>query len=276
VDGVWNKTGATLTLNVRPHFWQTWWFGALAVMGVLISVGGGIRFVEKRKIQTQMRQLEHERTLERERARIAQDLHDDLGASLSRISLLSDMAKANHAKQPGNGEGHVEKISELAGQTLRALDEIVWAVRPGSDSLQSLVEYIAHFANEMFKGNGVRCRLDLPDHVPDRSLPPEMRHNIFLVAKEALTNSMRHAFAREICVQIKTTPDSFELMIKDDGRGFNPTDAANVNDGNGLANMRHRAEAMAGHFELQALPGKGTVMHLSVGLSASEAASKRI
>ena len=211
------------------------------------------------------------RPLERERARIAEDLHDDLGASLSRISLLSDMARSKPAAHPN---ADVEKISELASQTLRALDEIVWAVRPGSDSLQSLVEYIAHFANEMFKGNGVRCRLDLPDNLPARSLPPEMRHNIFLIAKEALTNSIRHASAREVCVQIKATTDSFDMLIKDDGRGFNQAGPLSSVDGNGLANMHHRAEVIGGKLELQTAPGKGTFVRLRVGLDRSGNLSK--
>jgi len=265
-DGTWNQSGAAVTFNIQRHFWQTWWFAGLAAIGLFIVFGGGVRFVEKRKLLEQMRNLERERALEKERARIAQDLHDDLGASLSRISLLSDMAKAKPAGQPS---ADVEKISELASQTLRALDEIVWAVRPGSDSLQSLVEYIAHFASELFKGGAVRCRLDLPDNLPNRSLPPEMRHNIFLIAKEALTNSMRHSAAREICVEIKTSNDSLDLIIKDDGRGFDATGPLSSVDGNGLANMHNRAAAIGGKLELQAAPGKGTFVRLRVGLSGN-------
>ena len=88
---------------------------------------------------------------------------------------------------------------------MRALEEIVWAVRPGSDSLQSLVEYIAHFANELFEDNPTRCRLDLPHDLPTRPLPPDMRHNIFLIVKEALTNALKHAGAKEVRVQAKVS-----------------------------------------------------------------------
>jgi signal transduction histidine kinase len=267
-DGVWNETGASLTLNVLPYFWQTSWFLAAVAIGLFASVVGSVRFIEKRKAHRQLRQLERERTLERERARIAQDLHDDLGASLSRISLLSDMAMAETRSHAPNG-GHVDKISQLAGQTLRALDEIVWAVRPGSDSLQSLVEYIAHYAGELFKGNGVRCRLDLPDTLPARSLPPDMRHNIFLIAKEALTNSMKHAAAREVSVQIQATAGHLEILIRDDGHGFDLTASPGVRDGNGLMNMRQRAQAIGGTLDLQTQQGKGTSVRLCVALAGN-------
>jgi signal transduction histidine kinase len=165
--------------------------------------------------------------------------------------------------------GHVDKISQLAGQTLRALDEIVWAVRPGSDSLQSLVEYIAHYAGELFKGNGVRCRLDLPDTLPARSLPPDMRHNIFLIAKEALTNSMKHAAAREVSVQIQATAGHLEILIRDDGHGFDLTASPGVRDGNGLMNMRQRAQAIGGTLDLQTQQGKGTSVRLCVALAGN-------
>jgi signal transduction histidine kinase len=265
-DGVWNEVPARLAFAVLPHFWQTWWFYGGAIVTVFLGVGGTIRFLEKRKVQRRLEQLEHERTLERERARIAQDLHDDLGASLSRISLLSDMARAGQGGVAPGGE-HVDKISQLAGQTLRALDQIVWAVRPGSDTLQSVVDYIAHFANELFKGTGVRCRLDLPEELPARQLPPEMRHNIFLIAKEALTNAFKHSFAREISIQIRATSDSLAVLIQDDGSGFDPDAEPGERDGNGLENMRQRAAAIGAQLQIASAPGKGTTIRLAVDFS---------
>lgn len=265
-DGVWNESPATLAFVVRPHFWQTWWFLAFAALTAFVGVGGSIRFIEKRKVQRQVEHLEHERALERERSRIAQDLHDDLGASLSRISLLSDMAQSG---QPDRSQTavHVARISQLANHTLRALDEIVWAVRPGSDTLQSVVEYIAHFANELFKGNGVRCRLDLPENLPPRQLPPEMRHNIFLIAKEALTNAFKHSAAHEISVQIKVTGSRFEMQIQDDGRGFHAGGAPSERDGNGLENLRQRAESIGAALQMNSAPGRGTTITLTVDLA---------
>jgi ligand-binding sensor domain-containing protein/signal transduction histidine kinase len=264
-DGVWNSSGASVPLIVLRPLWQEWWFISAAAVGLIALSGGALRVVVKRKMQRRVAQLERERVLEQERARIAQDLHDDLGSSLTRISLLSGLAREdkNDSRQV---EAHVNKISQSAAQTLRALEEIVWAIRPGSDSLQSLVEYIAHFANELFDGDGVRCRLDLPADLPSRPLPPEMRHNIFLVVKEALTNSLKHAGAHEVQVRAKVSGDALEIEVQDDGKGF---DTLGQSRGNGLGNMRRRAQAMGGHVDIDSAPGRGTTVKLLLHLTAA-------
>jgi ligand-binding sensor domain-containing protein/signal transduction histidine kinase len=262
-DGVWNETGATMALTVEPHFWQVRWFIGLAAAGLLASVVGIVRFVEKRRLHHRLKQLEQERSLERERARIAQDLHDDLGSSLARISLLSGLVKADK-DNPLQVETHAGKLSQSADQTVRALEEIVWAVRPDSDSLQSLVEYIAHFASELFEGNATRCRLDLPHDLPMRPLPPDMRHNIFLIVKEALTNALKHAAAKEVRVQTKADARSLEILIQDDGKGFEPAPPTPEGKRHGLGNMRHRAETIGGTLTLQSTPLGGTLVRLIV------------
>jgi len=262
-SGAWNPVPATLSFTVRPQFWQTWWFIGLAALSLVGSVSGAARLVEKRKLHQRLHALEQERTLERERARIAQDLHDDLGASLTRVSLLSDLVKADK-DNPAQVETHASKISLSAHQTVRALEEIVWALRPGSDSLQSLIEYIAHFASELFEGDGAHCRLDLQHDLPQRSLPPEMRHNLFLIVKEALTNALKHAAAKEVRVQARAGVDWVEFLVEDDGRGFHPQEPVRNGKRQGLGNMQQRAEAMGGVLEIKSTPGKGTCVRLRV------------
>lgn len=246
------------------HFWQTWWFTALVAAGALAVVIGGVRLADKRKYQQRLRLAEQERALERERGRIAQDLHDELGSLLARISLLSGLARQDMG-DPRQVITHVNKIGQAADETVRALEEIVWAVRPGSDSLQSLVEYIAHFSNELFEGNGTRCRLDLPPDLPAIALLPEMRHNIFLVVKEALTNVLKHANAKEVHLQAKASADVMEFTVKDDGGGFDREKVARESKRNGLSNMQRRADEMGGKLSIEATPG-GTTVRLVVNL----------
>jgi len=269
-DGSWNQTGIALAFLVMPHFWQTWWFIGSSSLGLLFLVGGIVRGVEKRKTQRHLRRMEQEQALQRERARIAEDLHDDLGSSLARISLLSGLISAD-TQHPGQVEMHAKNISQSADETVRALEEIVWAVRPGSDSLQSLVEYIAHFANELFADSATRCRLDLPHDLPARTLPPEMRHNIFLIVKEALTNVFRHASAKEVQVRAKATPRSLEIVVQDDGEGFVPQSAS---PGHGSTNMRNRAAALGGRLTTETKPGAGTRVQLEVEFPAMEEKGK--
>ena len=248
---------------IVTHFWQSWWFISLMVLALLGVGGAWVRVVEKKKFQFHLQRARQERALEQERARIAQDLHDDLGSSLTRISLLSDLAKSDRGDTK-QMEAHVEGISQSAKQSVRALEEIVWAVRPGSDSLQSLVEYIAHVGNEMFAGSPTSCRLDLPHDLPARPLPPEVRHNIFLIVKEAMTNSLKHANAREVHVQAKTSAAALEITVQDDGRGFDASNPPGEGQRNGLGNMRRRAQAIHADLNLESAPGKGTTVKVTV------------
>jgi signal transduction histidine kinase len=242
---------------VVVRFWQTWWFTALTAVVVLACVGTTVRVVERRRYQLRLQLAEQERALEQERARIAQDLHDELGSLLTRISLLGGLLKADK-DSPGQVEVHAHKITQSADLTVRALEEIVWAVRPGSDTLQSLVEYLAHFSNELFEGSPTKCRLDLPQDLPSRALPPDVRHNIFLIAKESLTNALRHANASTVFVQVKADSKQFMLTIADDGKGFDPQSPADSGQHNGLENMKRRAETVGGQLLVNSAPGKGT------------------
>jgi len=249
---------------VVVRFWQTWWFSTLLALFVVAAVGATVRVVERRKYQLQLQRAEQQHALEQERARIAQDLHDELGSTLTRLSLLSDLVKVDKDK-PEQVETHASKLSQAADQTVRALEEIVWAVRPGSDTLQSLVDYIVHFANELFEGNTTRCRLDLPHDLPALALPPDLRHNIFLIVKEALTNALKHSDAGEVQVHAKISGLTLEILVQDDGKGF---DSSSLVEGrrNGLGNMRRRAEVIGAKLELQSAVGGGTTMKLLVTL----------
>jgi signal transduction histidine kinase len=246
---------------VVVRFWQTWWFFASLFGVALLSVTAAVRFLERRKFQRRLYWAEREQAVERERARIARDLHDELGSSLARISLLSNLVKLDKDK-PAEVATHADKLAQSANQTVRALEEIVWAVRSGSDSLQSLMDYIAHFAGELSEERATRCRLDLPAHVPERALPPEYRHNVFLVVKEAITNAIKHAQAREVLVRASVSGDQLEIEITDDGRGFDSTCAPDTTIRNGLQNMRQRAAGIQGDLEIESRPNRGTTIRL--------------
>src|SRR5207237_10090099 len=167
--------------------WQTWWFQAAAILSGAGAVAGAARWITRRRVRTRLQQLERQQALERERARIARDIHDDLGASLTRISMLSQTVR-------GELEDHqqaaldADQIYSTARELTRAMDEIVWAVNPKHDSLDSLVTYLGRFAQTFLSGAGIRCRLDVPLHLPSWALTAEIRHNLFLAFKETLNN----------------------------------------------------------------------------------------
>ena len=248
---------------VVVYFWQTWWFDGGLALFILGSVIFTVRVWEKRKFQLQLQRMEKQHALEQERTRIAQDLHDELGSLLTRISLLGGLLQADR-HNPAQVEVHAEKIAQSADQTVLALEEIVWAVRPGSDTLQSLVDYLVHFANETFSAGNTRCRLDFPPDLPVQALPPDVRHNIFLIGKEALTNVLKHSRAAVVNFQIKVADRELVMVIADDGRGFDLAAAATNGRHNGLVNMRRRAEAVGGQLTFITKPGQGARVEFRV------------
>jgi signal transduction histidine kinase/ligand-binding sensor domain-containing protein len=270
-DGVWNTRGVTLSLTVLPFFWQTWWFLALAGFVVITAVAGIVRHETRRRMQRRIEHWERQHAIEKERARIAQDIHDDIGASLTRITMLSQSDPADAARSPQTIEA-LERIYDTAGEVTRALDEIVWAVDPRHDSLDSLVCYMGKFAQDFLGAAHVRCRLDLPVSLPAWPLTTEVRHHLFLAFKEALNNALKHSGAREVRVSLLIRADAFELSVIDDGRGFDrqdgPDPAKRAVLGNGLKNLRTRLVEIGGRCEVASEAGMGTRVTFIVAIPA--------
>ena len=214
-----------------------------------------VHSVSVRRLRTQMRQLEQQAALHKERARIAKDIHDDLGASLTQIGLLGELARQDRA-EPDKASHHLEKISGIARQVLKSLDEIVWAVNPRNDTLAHLIDYAGQFAVDYLRVAGIRCRLDLPAHVPSRELSTDVRHNLFLLVKESIHNVVKHAHASEVWLRVVTTEAQLRLSVEDDGRGFEkpPGDPG----ADGLRNMRQRIADIGGECRIESQAGAGT------------------
>jgi signal transduction histidine kinase/ligand-binding sensor domain-containing protein len=268
-DGVWDEAGATLAFVVLPHFWQTWWFRLLAALTVIALVAGSVWFISRRRMRLKLERIERQQTLERERTRIAKDIHDHLGANLTRISLLSQSAYSE-LKNPEQAAAQLDRIYDTARELTRSMDEIVWAVNPQHDTLDSLASYLGNFAQEYLGPLHIRCRLDLPLHLPHWPITAEMRHNVFLAFKEALHNVVKHSTAQEVSVSLATDDTGFYLAVRDNGQGFDPaTVPARPRRGNGLDNMRQRLEKIGGSCEIQSAPGSGTEIKFRVSVPAS-------
>ncbi len=274
-DGVWNTEGASLAFTIAPFFWQTWWFIGVSVAAATTGVAFSARHFTRRRMQRRMELLERQHALERERARIAQDIHDDVGASLSRIAMLSQPAPGDLA-DPERASAMLSRIYKTAREVMRALDEIVWAVDPRHDTLDSLVDYMGKYAQHFFDPTNVRCRLDLPVQVPAWPLSTEIRHNLFLAFKEALNNAAKHATADEVRISFGLRSDSFVLTVQDNGRGFeigraDSSESDRVISGSGLANMKARLARIGGRCEISSCRGEGTSISLIVGVTDQHA-----
>ena len=219
-----------------------------------------VRRWSHRRLQRKLARLEHDSALGRERARIAQNLHDDLGARLTRISLLTQSAQKNE------GELQLDKIYRTDSDLTQSMDEIVWAVNPKNDDLENIANYIAEFAQGYLSDVGLRCRVLLPDTLPAHKLGAQFRHHLFLTCKEALNNIAKHAHATDVVIELQVRGDDLILTITDNGIGlFNTTDIPSRR--NGLKNMRSRMESIGGTFDILPAEPHGTTLSLTARLT---------
>lgn len=262
-DGQWGSFVYQLPITARVFFWQSpTFFWIAGVLGLVSSLGLG-QLVARRKAQRQMERLRLESALAGERARIAQDLHDDLGAELSSIAMLADLARQDQPLDRSSNS-RLNEITTQARQTVRRLEEIVWAVNPANDSLESFIGFFCKFAQAYLELAGVTSRFDIPNSLPEYSLTTGLRHHLFLAAKEAVHNAVRHGSPTEVHLGMEVVDDTFRLIIRDNGRGFD--DSPERSASHGSANMMRRMKEIGGTFQRDSLPGKGTVVELGISL----------
>ncbi|MEO1630255.1 MAG: two-component regulator propeller domain-containing protein [Bacteroidota bacterium] len=276
-DGVWNETGVAVPVVVAPWFWQTVWFQLLlgiALVGLVAFVAWSF---SHRAYQRRLAQMEAQQALERERARISRDMHDEVGASLTEIAILSELAQL-HAAQPHHNEspggdgapaalppaaaGRLQQIAATSRATLDAIGQIVWALNPRNDRLDHLVAYLRESAAQALEPTGLDVVLRFPESVPPRSVTTEFRRNVFLVLREAVHNLVKHAGAQRVTVTVTVTGEALTLTVEDDGQGF----ASGRRFGNGLGNMRERAEEIGGALTVESELGAGTRIRLAAPL----------
>jgi signal transduction histidine kinase len=282
--GVWSMgvelAGFELLLSspsdIRVLARPPWWTlrRLLVIVGVLACVLAATmlwvtqlrRQVEQRGAELALRiqekeQVEHQRAIEQERARIAQDLHDELGSGITEISMLAARAKSAAASDERRGQ-FLEEALARAREMVTALDEIVWAMDPHHDSLSSLVSYFSLYADRFLGLAGIGWRLEGDAVTPDRLMGSRPRYQLFLVFKEALNNVVRHAGAGEVRVRFAVERDGLCLEICDNGRGL-PQDGA-FETMSGISNMKARIERMGGRFDLVSSAARGTTVQLQL------------
>ena len=255
-DGDWSEP-VTATVIVPAFFWETLWF-RLGLLGMAIAVAGyGVRVIDRRRAARQLIAQEQRYAIERERTRIARDLHDDIGAGLTEMALLSDLAKTESAGD------QLDQIFRRSRELAQALDEIVWAVNPRNDTLEGLLSFLAEFAQVFLSAAGIACRLDFPRDPPTVTLRPNIRHHLCLAVKEALNNAVKHAGATEVHLRVELLRQELTVTISDNGSGF--TGAAPVGH-DGLENLQTRLREIAGAAQLSSTPDTGTRIVLTVQL----------
>jgi signal transduction histidine kinase len=259
VDAFGRLTGVEDSVNllVPEPLWKTPWFIAILVLfgsGLTIGVS---RYFVWRRMRREMLRLQHQRALEQERLRIARDIHDDLGARVTQISLLSGMSRNNDSLDKARRD--FDRISEMSRELVTALYETVWAVSPENDNLEALGSYLSQMANRLCEQTTLRCRFHVTGLPTEVQLSSQTRHNITMAVKEAIHNTIKHAHASEVTITITHANDQLEIIVQDNGRGFAP---GAPTEGNGLGNMRQRLAGVGGDCTVESRPGDGTTVRI--------------
>ncbi len=242
-DGVSSEPIA-VAFTVLPPFWRRGWFVGATMVALLGTVVGATRL--------RLRRLA---ALQRVRERISADLHDELGLSLSRIAMLSEVARR---RAGAAAEEELVAIGDSARELIDATSDMAWALDPRRDDLGSLMARLRRLASDVFEGAGVSWSFEAPEECDQLPIRAEVRRHLLLILKEALHNAARHAHARTVRLEIAVREGWLDAEVRDDGRGFDPAAKRAGADGSGLAGMARRAAELGGEVDVISMPGRGT------------------
>jgi signal transduction histidine kinase len=265
LDVFGNPSGAesVIYLSVPAPLWRRPWFLALAILAACAALFAVYRYMVHRKMHAELVLIRQETMLEQERLRIARDIHDDLGARATHISLLSAMAE-EHATSSEKARASFEQISTLTRDLVFALYQTVWAVNPENDNVDALANHLCQIATKLCEPAKLSCRLHVSELPHPSPISSDVRHQISMTVGEAINNAVKHAGAKELSVSLSIENSALVIQVRDDGRGF---DLATVSAGNGLGNMHRRIEEIGGALEIESAVGQGTLVRLTLPLS---------
>ena len=256
-DGKWTAP-TQIRITVVPPFWKTAWFKAIAIIVFL----GLVYLVFRIRVQTIKRQQEQKLQLHTVRDKIARDLHDDVGASLSSIRMYSEAIRMQVKEKVPEADTVLGKMSENAREIVENMADIVWAINPRNDSLQFMEDRMHAFIAAVCGSKNIIPHFN-QINFHELKLPMEMRKNIFLIFKEAVNNSAKYSACKNLYLNLEKSEDIFKLVITDDGKGFDET---NIVFGNGLQSMKKRAAEIGGDLFVRSKPGEGTSIKLTLPL----------
>jgi signal transduction histidine kinase len=246
-EGTHSITPASFEFRILPPFWQRWWFIASLLIMTAAAIYGVYRYRVSRLLE-----------MERMRTRIATDLHDDIGANLTRISLLSEVAK----QESGNGK-MLSSISDIARESVSSMNDIVWAISPEHDSLLDLTRRMRQHADDVFTFREIDLQFNAPSSDSDLKLSVGVRRDLLLIFKEAVNNAVRHSDCSRVVIDFLVENSVLSLQIKDDGKGI---DSSLQTEGQGLRSMKRRALALGGELIIDSQRGEGTTVKFELPL----------
>ncbi|HZI48177.1 MAG TPA: ATP-binding protein, partial [Pyrinomonadaceae bacterium] len=242
---------AIITFRVLPPIWLRWWFLTLAALAVGFIVYTVYRYRMKRLLE-----------VANMRTRIATDLHDDIGANLTRISILSEVAKQQFGNGHDKSRNPLTSIAEIARESVASMSDIVWAIDPQRDSLRDLVRKMRQHADEVFTLRNIDLEFNASEQ--DLKLGVNLRRDLLLIFKEAVSNAARHANCSRVVIDLTVDNGRLLLRLSDNGRGFDPTAES---AGHGLISMQRRTQRLGGTYEIDSVQNRGTMISVNLPLA---------
>ncbi len=254
-DGVWNENETILEIIILPAWYQTWWFKLMCLLGMISAIYALYRY----KVQQLLK-------LQKLRNHIASDLHDELGSTLSSISLSADLIENSIGNKAPEAKLLLRQISNNVSQMMESMSDIVWTINSKNDSFKSIIRRMRSFAAEMLEPVDMEFTFHVQHGVEDMKLDMQQRKNVYLVFKESIHNIVKYSRAHQIHIDLVKEKDYMKLSVEDDGIGFDTNTISNEFGGNGLYNMRKRAEELKGHIQILSEKTKGTqvVMYFKI------------
>lgn len=248
-DGVWSEKPATITFTILPPLWARWWFIGAASLLVALGIYAFFRY-----------RLAQAIALERTRSRIAMDLHDDIGGSLTSISLMTEVAqRVAGTANDDDVHNYLERIGETSRELIDMLGDIVWSVNPRYDTLQDVIRRLVHFGEEVCEARGITFETVIAPELQKLTLSLERRRDLYLVFKEAMTNAVRHSGADRLVFAVRSTPGGIAITLRDNGCSFVSSAGA---EGHGAHSIRERAARLGAELRYGSEPDQGTSVEL--------------
>lgn len=264
--GVPTGIQSQIVVLVPKPFWKTAWFTGTIFLLFVLGITAMARYIVWQRMHREMLHLRNQRALEQERVRIAHDIHDDIGARVTQISLLSAMAHSNQSL-PETARIEFNQISQMSRDLIAALYETVWAVNPENDNLDALGNYLCQMLNQMCEQAQLECNLDVQDLPKDIQVSSQIRHNITLAVKESLNNAIKHSKATQVNFRMTFQNMLLTISLQDNGCGFS---LAETPSGNGLKNIKSRLDSIGGSSSIESQPGSGTTVYLRLMIKLLE------
>ncbi|HEX6915740.1 MAG TPA: triple tyrosine motif-containing protein, partial [Chitinophagaceae bacterium] len=260
-SGEWSKDIYTVRVIIKPPFWKTFWFRAVIMISLLAGVIWLTRYISQNRLRERIVELEKQKVLEEERKRISREMHDDIGAGLTRITLMSEMARME------SGKNDISEIADASRLLIENMNEIIWSIDPDYWSLDHLFSYLREQLNKLLEHSGIDYSISLPEDGCRIRVSNEQKRNILMVVKEIVHNAVKHSRASAISVNGWLEGGVLYFRITDDGKGFLVNEAKT---GNGLKNIRHRLSRHDGSLSVVSEPGKGVTSSFSIPLNSHQ------